>query len=176
MQIKKLRNVIPKSKKNPIPLRIKYLDPHLPPLEHIGGKNHSNWIDVRVTNRIKINGTLTPLNDEGTVTIPQGAYVQVYLGFALELPEGYEADVRPRSSTFKATGLLQTNSAGVIDTTYCGNEDEWFVPFYATREATLTKYDRIAQFRIQEVMPEVEFVTVHTLGNKNRRGHGSTGK
>ena len=94
----------------------------------------------------------------------------------MEIPEGYEAHLVPRSSTFKTWGLLQTNSMGVIDRSYCGDEDMWRMPVYATRDTVIHVNDRIAQFRIMENQPKIVFDEVESLGNTSRGGFGSTGK
>lgn len=101
------------------------------------------------------------------------AYI-IKLGVAIELPAGYEALLVPRSSTFKKYGIIQTNSMGVIDELYCGDNDEWGLPVYATRYTHIPKGTRIAQFRIIEHMPELEIYYVDELGNKDRKGFGST--
>ena len=93
----------------------------------------------------------------------------------MRLPEGYEAVVVPRSSTFSTWGVIQTNHMGVIDNSYCGDDDVWRFPVYATRDTTIEKDSRVCQFRIQKIMPPVEFHTVDYLGGKNRGGLGSTG-
>ncbi|MBP3311330.1 MAG: deoxyuridine 5'-triphosphate nucleotidohydrolase, partial [Butyricicoccus sp.] len=97
------------------------------------------------------------------------------LGVAMELPKGYEAHVVPRSSTFKNFGILQTNSMGVIDESYCGDGDQWFMPAYAVRDTVIHKNDRICQFRIMEHQPAVSFCEVEALTGADRGGHGSTG-
>ena len=93
----------------------------------------------------------------------------------MELPPGYEAHVVPRSSTFKTYGILQTNSCGVIDGSYCGDQDMWKMPVYATRDTTIQKGDRICQFRIMENQPEIVFQETEFLENKDRGGFGTTG-
>jgi dUTP pyrophosphatase len=93
----------------------------------------------------------------------------------MQLPEGYEAYIVPRGSTFKNFKVIQTNHHGVVDESYCGDNDQWFVPLYALEDTKINKYDRVCQFRIQKKMPEVEFIEVETLGNDDRGGHGSTG-
>ena len=98
------------------------------------------------------------------------------LGIAMELPEGYEAHIVPRSSTYKAWGLMMTNSMGVIDNSYCGDDDEWQFPYVAERDVFIPKGTRIAQFRIVENQPEIKFVKVDSLDNPNRGGFGSTGR
>jgi dUTP pyrophosphatase len=94
----------------------------------------------------------------------------------MELPKGYEAHIVPRSSTYKNFGIIQTNSMGIVDETYCGDNDQWFFPAYALRDTVIEVDDRICQFRIMEHQPELEFDVVASLGNDDRGGIGSTGK
>ncbi len=140
-------------------IRIKYFSDEIERLCYIDGK--SDWIDLRVS--------------EETV-LCAGDFKLIPLGVALELPKGYEAHLVPRSSTFKNWGLLQTNSMGVIDCSYCGDNDMWRMPVYATRDTVLHVNDRIAQFRIMKNQPEIHFVEVKELGNSDRGGFGSTGR
>ena len=105
-----------------------------------------------------------------------GEFKLIPLGIAMELPAGYEAHVVPRSSTFKNYGIIQTNSMGIIDETYCGDNDQWFFPAYALRDTVIHINDRICQFRIMEHQPAFEFMAVDMLTNEDRGGHGSTGK
>jgi dUTP pyrophosphatase len=135
-----------------------------------------NWIDVYANKDIHIE---------------KGQFVFVPLGFALELPEGWEAHLAPRSSSFKYWGIIQTNSVGVVDDTYIGDNDEWHMPVYClegrhtrvTDENTgeiktgtwIKKGDKIGQFRIMEVMPDIEFEEVKSFGNSDRGGFGTTG-
>ena len=98
------------------------------------------------------------------------------LGVAMELPQGYEALVIPRSSTFKHFGLIQTNSVGLIDESYCGDNDQWHFPALAKRDTVIHAGDRICQFRIIEHQPRIVFDPVDSLGNADRGGFGSTGK
>lgn len=123
------------------------------------------------------------------VFIPEGSYGMVNLGFAMELPEGYEAHLAPRSSTFKTWGVIQTNSFGVIDNSYAGNEDIWKYPVYCLQGKDIErvnetygkkgtwfrKGDKICQFRIIENQPTIEFEEVDDLGNETRGSFGSTG-
>lgn len=104
-----------------------------------------------------------------------GDLAYIPLGVAIELPDGYEAIVAPRSSAAKKFGIIQANSLGVIDHAYCGDNDEWMMPVYAIRNTTIHKNDRICQFRIQKIQPEADIVYVSELGNKDRKGIGSTG-
>lgn len=138
-------------------IRIQYLDETIPRLEYIGGK--SDWIDLRAAE---------------TVMLQKGEFRLIHLGVAMKLPEGFEAHIAPRSSTFKNWKILQTNSVGVIDSSYCGKDDWWKLPVYATEDVTIEKGSRIAQFRILENQPKINFVE-EALGEKNRGGFGSTG-
>lgn len=119
-----------------------------------------DWVDLRAAKDMKLWG---------------GYYYHIPLGISVELPEGYEAHVAPRSSTFKNWGIIQTNSVGVIDNSYCGDNDIWMMPVYATRFAEIKKNDRICQFRIVEKQPHLEFETVDHLGHEDRGGFGSSG-
>ena len=119
-----------------------------------------DWIDLRAAE---------------DVSLKKGEFKLISLGVAMELPEGYEAHVVPRSSTFKKFGVIQCNHMGVIDRSYCGDSDCWFFPAYAVRDTEIKMNDRICQFRIMENQPQLYFEEVETLGNANRGGHGSTG-
>ena len=122
------------------------------------------------------------------VFVKCGERAMVPLGFALELPEGWEGHLAPRSSTFKTWGIIQTNSVGVVDDTYIGDNDQWHMPVYClqgkdiesengeeVKGTWIRKGDKIGQFRIMEVMPEIEFEEVESFGNKDRGGFGTTG-
>ena len=109
------------------------------------------------------------------VMLLSGLQSKIPLGVAMELPEGYEAIVAPRSSSYKNWGFLQTNSIGVIDESYKGDNDQWMLSVFGTKTAQIKKGDRVCQFRIQEKMPPIEFVEVESLGNTDRGGFGSTG-
>lgn len=140
-------------------IKIKYFTDEIERLCYIGGK--SDWIDLRAAKE---------------VVIKAGEFQLIPLGIALELPSGYEAHVVPRSSTFKNYGIIQTNSMGIIDETYCGDNDQWFFPAYALRDTVIRVNDRICQFRIMEHQPVLAFEEVKALINEDRGGHGSTGK
>lgn len=109
------------------------------------------------------------------VDLKNGDYGFIPLGVAMELPEGYEAHVAPRSSTFNRWGLVMANSIGIIDNTYCGDDDEWMFPFICLEDVEIPAGTRIAQFRIVENQPPVKMIKVDILGNDNRGGIGSTG-
>lgn len=140
-------------------IKIKYFTDKIEKLDYIDGK--SDWIDLRAAE---------------SVDMKEGEFRLIPLGVAMELPKGYEAHVVPRSSTFKNFGIIQTNHQGVIDSSYCGDKDQWFMPAYALRDTHIEVNDRICQFRIVENQPKLEFDEVETLENENRGGIGSTGK
>ena len=140
-------------------IKVKYFVEDLEPLTYVADK--SDWIDLRAAE---------------TVTLQAGEFLLIPLGVAIALPEGYEAHIVPRSSTFRNYGILMSNSMGVVDESYCGDEDEWKMPVYATRDCRIEANDRIAQFRIMEHQPAIEFEECETLGNPSRGGFGSTGR
>jgi len=131
-------------------------------IEKIEKIEKGDWIDLRAAEDVHL--------------LEEGNYGVISLGISMELPKGYEAHIVPRSSTFKNWGIIQTNSMGVIDNSYSGDNDIWKFPFYATRGTSINKGDRICQFRIVKKQPTVEFEEVDTLGNDDRGGFGSTGK
>ena len=128
-------------------------------------------VEIKVTEI----GDWIDLRSAETVCLYKGEKALLRLGVAMKLPDGYEAIVAPRSSTFKNYGLIQTNGIGIIDSTYCGDNDEWMMPVLAARETMIYKNDRICQFRIQKKQPTIKFVVVDKLGGEDRGGFGSTG-
>ena len=110
-----------------------------------------------------------------TMTLHAGEFALVPLGVSMQLPAGYEARTAPRSSTFRKWGILQANSMGVIDESYCGDDDVWGFPALAMRDTTIARGDRICQFRVMRKMDKPELVTVEHLDNASRGGFGSTG-
>lgn len=140
-------------------IRIKYFTDKIDKLTYVDGK--SDWIDLRASEDVELKA---------------GEFKLIPLGVAMELPKGYEAHLVPRSSTFKNYGILQTNSCGIIDCSYCGDEDMWRMPIYATRDTVIHQNDRICQFRIVENQPKITFDEVESLGNADRGGFGSTGR
>ena len=121
-------------------------------------------------------GDWIDLKSRETVILNKGDFRLINLGVAMQLPQGFEAHIAPRSSTFKNWGIIQVNSVGVVDESYCGDDDEWKMPVYATRDVTIEKGDRICQFRIVKKQPIVEFNVVNHLNNENRGGFGSSGR
>lgn len=109
-------------------------------------------------------------------TMKSGDFQLIDLGVSIEIPKGYEAYVVPRSSTFKNFGIIMANSIGIIDESYCGDNDIWRFAALAMRDTEIKQGDKIAQFRLMEHMPAIEFVEVESLGNADRGGCGTTGK
>ncbi|MCD7737277.1 MAG: deoxyuridine 5'-triphosphate nucleotidohydrolase [Lachnospiraceae bacterium] len=140
-------------------IRIQYLNDEIKRLEYIDGK--SDWIDLRAA---------------GEVTMKKGEFRMIPLGVAMQLPEGYEAHIVPRSSTCKNFGIIQTNHMGVVDESYAGPNDWWYMPAYALRDTQIHVNDRICQFRIMEHQPKLTFEAVPRLDAPDRGGIGSTGK
>ena len=128
-------------------------------LRYIDGK--SDWIDLRAAEDVELKA---------------GEFKFFSLGVSMELTRGYEAHIVPRSSKFKTWGIIQTNHCAIIDESYCGDNDIWKMPVYATRDTMIHKNDRICQFRIEKHQPTIEFEEVDTLGNEDRSGFGSSGK
>ena len=131
--------------------------------------------DIEKIERIKI-GDWIDLRAAEDVILSPGEFKLIPLGVAMELPEGYEALVAPRSSTFKNYGILLANSIGIIDESYKGDNDEWHFPAFAPKFTVIQKNSRICQFRIIKHQPEINLVEVETLGNDDRGGIGSTGR
>lgn len=140
-------------------IKIKYFSEDYPRLEKI---SQGDWIDLRVDN---IGAEFS------SHYYKKGQVIKFGLGVAMELPEGYEAEIRARYH-----GLILTNAVGIIDNSYCGDGDEWQAECIATRDGEIERFDRICQFRIWENQPSFNFKEVENLGNENRGGYGSTGK
>jgi len=140
-------------------IQIKYIDKEMEKLTYIDGK--SDWIDLRSSE---------------DVDLKKGEFRLIRLGVAMKLPDGYEAHMVPRSSTFRNYGIIQTNHMGVIDNSYCGDNDEWKYPVYAVRDTHISRGDRLCQFRIIKNQPPLLFEEGEHLGGPDRGGFGSTGK
>ena len=139
-------------------IKIKYLNDDITRLEYIDGK--SDWIDLRAAEEVELK---------------DGEFKLIHLGVAMQLPEGYEAHIVPRSSTFKKWGIIQTNHCGIVDNSYCGPNDWWRMPVFALRDTKIEVNDRICQFRIQKNQPTLVFNEVEEMEANNRGGFGSTG-
>ena len=142
---------------NNLHVKVRYISDDVPRLKKI---EKGDWIDVYAAENVNITA---------------GQMAKVSLGFAMELPDGYEAYLLPRSSTFSKWGVLEANSMGVIDNSYCGNNDIWSMPVYSPEGSEIKKGDRIGQFRIMKKMPSFDIIEVDELTGKDRGGFGSTG-
>ena len=139
-------------------IQIKYFTDKIDEIHPIG--NCSDWIDLRVAEDVEMKA---------------GDWRLIPLGVAMKLPEGYEAHIVPRSSTFKHFGVIQTNHMGMIDNSYSGDGDQWMFSAYALRDTVIHANDRICQFRIMKNQPPVSFQRVEHLDAEDRGGFGSTG-
>jgi len=119
----------------------------------------SDWIDLRTAENIEMQ---------------RGGFRYISLGVSMKLPKGYEAIIAPRSSTFEKYGIIQANGIGIIDNSYCGEDDIWYFPALAIRDTVIPMFSRICQFRIQRIQPRIAFYKGN-LSKKNRGGLGSTG-
>ena len=137
-------------------IKIKYFTD----IEHIEKISQGDWIDLRAAE---------------TVSLSKGKFKLISLGVGMILPDGYEAHIVPRSSTFKKFHIIQTNHMGIIDNSYCGEQDEWKFPALAVEDTIINKNDRICQFRIVKKQPEIVFEQVEKLSDTSRGGFGSTG-
>ena len=155
-EITAINEYIEFKKQNRKAIRIKYFTDIIP----VETRTNGDWIDLRCAYDMELK------KDE---------FALIPLGVGMILPDGYEAYIVPRSSTFKNYGILQTNSIGVIDNSYSGDNDEWKMPVRATRDVTIQKNDRICQFRIMKKMPDIQFDIVEHLNANDRGGFGSTG-
>ena len=139
-------------------IKIKYFSDKIDKLKYIG--DGSDWIDLRAAE---------------DVTMKAGEWKLIKLGVGMKLPDGYEAHIVPRSSTFKKFGVIQTNHIGIIDNSYSGDHDEWMFSAYALRDTEIHCNDRICQFRIMKNQPKICFEEVSCLDDTDRGGFGSTG-
>lgn len=141
-----------------LPLRIKYFDKNI---EKLKKTEKGDWIDLR---------------SAIDISLKKGDFALIPLGVGMVLPDGYEAHIVPRLSTFRNWKIIQTNSVGIIDNSYSGENDQWMMPVYAVEDTKIKKNDRICQFRILEKMPALEIQEVEHLNDVSRGGFGSTGK
>ena len=129
-------------------------------IEKIAPISIGNWVDLRISQ---------------DYMLMKGESAILSLGISMKLPEGFEAHIAPRSSTFSKWGIIQTNGVGVVDNSYSGNNDVWKMAVYATRDTYIEKNSRVCQFRIMEIQPELVFEEVDSLDDISRNGFGSTG-
>ena len=138
-------------------IKIKYHNKNIGKIEKL---EVGEWLDLRAAE---------------TIEMEAGDFKLISLGVSMKLPEGYEAHMAPRSSTFKKWGVLQTNSIGIIDNSFSGTNDIWRFPALAMRDTTIYEGDRICQFRIVKRQPKIEFIEVDELDSVDRGSFGSTG-
>lgn len=138
-------------------IKIKY---HNDGIQNVTEIPNGDWIDLRAAERVEMHA---------------GDFKIISLGVSMKLPDGYEAHLAPRSSTFKKWGIIMTNSVGVIDNSYSGDNDVWGFAALAMRDTVIEYGDRIAQFRIMKKMEPVRFVEVEHMEDADRGGFGSTG-
>ena len=157
---------------------VKYFDNNLPKLEVT---KKGDCIDLRVSKvyLMKSHSGL-PMKVKEEFEFPYHYYnddvLLFKLGVGMKLPEGYKANVYPRSSTFKNYGFILTNSVGIIDNSYCGATDEWCAMVYCTREGVINYGDRILQFEPVPVYTHnFSYEEVKELDEESRGGYGSTG-
>lgn len=136
---------------------VKYFTDGIKPLDK---KEIGDWIDLRAAEDIELK---------------KGEFRLIPLGVGMKLPYGYEANIVPRSSTYKNFKIIQTNSFAVIDNSYSGNDDQWMFPALAIEDTVIHKNDRICQFRINKIQNNIKFKTVDRLDERNRGGIGSSG-
>lgn len=151
---------------------------------------NGNWMDTYVSQIGYVCPDIDPIEGEfsfddiiwfdenrhNDVSYCEGDILVFKLGFALELPQGKELHLLPRSGTFRKYGLILTNSEGIGDDTYIGDGDEYMAMMFATRDGSVSIGDRLIQIKIEDAMPKYEFEEVETFGNENRGGYGTTGK
>ena len=130
-------------------------------IEPIALIQNGDWIDLRAAEDVHLK---------------KGEFRLISLGVGMKLPDGYEAHIAPRSSTYKNFKIMQCNSIGIVDNSYSGPQDCWKYPAIAMEDTVIHKNDRICQFRIMKKQPEIRFETVKELEGKSRGGFGSTGK
>lgn len=138
-------------------IKIKYRTPETKRLLKI---DQGNWIDLYADER---------------VVLFKGEHTLIHLGIVMKLPDNYEAYIAPRSSMYKSFKIIQANHFGIVDSSYCGDEDWWKLSVIAMEDTVIEKGSKLCQFRIQEKQPEFEFIEVDKLDERSRGGFGSTG-
>lgn len=115
--------------------------------------------------------------EEGAVlTIAPGDYAMIPTGLAIALPEGFEAQVRPRSGLAARHGVTVLNSPGTVDADYRGEVMVMLIN-HGKQDFALRRGERIAQMVVAPVSA-VTLVEAEELGETERgvSGHGSTGR
>lgn len=129
-------------------------------IEKIKKIEKGDWIDLRAAEDVELKA---------------GEFKLINLGVGMILPDGYEAHIVPRSSTFLKFGVIQANHCGIIDNSYSGDNNQWKFPAIALRNTKIHKNDRICQFRLMKKMEDVTLEEVEHLNERDRGGFGSTG-
>lgn len=142
---------------NKLKIKIKYHNDVLP----LDKFENGDWIDLRAAEDVEMS---------------TGDFRLISLGVSMKLPEGYEAHIVPRSSTYRHWGIIQANHMGVIDNSYCGENDIWMFPAIAVHDTVIYKNERICQFRIVKKQPEFDFEEVDHLYDQDRGGFGTSGR
>lgn len=149
-----------------------------------------DWIDLRSSKAVVLNapqaGTLKGNTVKHRDVISDVTYIP--LGVSMQLPDGFEAIVAPRSSTAEKMGIVLANGIGIIDNSYKGENDQWKFPAITLRKTSIAQNTRLCQFRIQLnqkatlwqklkwlLSSSIELVEVDNLNNSDRNGFGSTG-
>lgn len=120
-------------------------------------------------------GDFIDLRSAENVKMTQGEYKNISLGISVQLPKGYHAEIVPRSSTYRNFGIIMSGSIGIIDESYCGDNDIWHFTAIALKDTEINVNDRICQFRIVRNR-DINIEIVDKLYNEDRGGIGSTGK
>lgn len=149
-----------------------------------------DWVDLMAAKECILEapqaGTLKGSEAKHRDVVSDVSYIP--LGVAIKLPEGYEAIMASRSSAPKKMGIMMANGIGVMDQSYCGDDDQWHFPAVTLRKTSIAQNTRLCQFRIQLsqkatlwqrikwlFVSGIELEEVQALGNENREGLGSTG-
>ena len=139
-------------------IKVKYFSKEIKPLEMT---KKGNWVDLRSAVDVELKA---------------GEFQFIPLGVGMILPDGYEALVAPRGSSYPSYKIIITNSPGVIDDCFRGNGDQWHCAAYALKDTHIHVNERICQFRIIEKQPWLEFEETEELEAEDRGGFGSTGR
>jgi len=108
-------------------------------------------------------------------TLSPGGSAKVDLGVVLKAPEGYRILIMPRSSTYNNNMVIQTNSIGVIDPSFCGENDFLSMQVLATNSyTTIKKGSRICQAILQPIV-KISGIKKFKPGKESRGGYGTTG-
>ena len=146
------------------------------------------FIDLRAAQDVNLNCPFSNIKSETSHKKVSFSSKYIPLGIAMKLPKGFEAICVSRSSTPKKFNIILSNSVGIIDNSYSGNNDQWVFPAIAIGTSKIFKGDRICQFRIQLSQKAtvwqklkwlfsngVKIVEVDNLDSQDRGGLGHSG-